>query len=609
MPEKYNLTELEIKELEEIIYSSSENHYQTLGLKIFEEYNKNNYTNRIAYIDSEVKDRSRDLWDKAKVLINQANTHLSHPQKKRIYDEELKSYNKKKLIEIIKLFVEKDKEMDKEERESVEEKGKSFGFKPNEIQKIVEEQKNKLGFEEINLSKNAQNASTFTTLSGVPKLEITNNSTYKQKGEFVFDNVKLTETQEEKITIFNGGGGTLDASAIRSKKWIEVVPKKIHQSNLPQDVTIIINPSKDPSLKNGAKTMDTLNLTYASGPNTVSFPIDITLSIEGHDSLVDRLSGYAALIAGAIVLFTLIYIFNIYHFSGRAISGFVVSAIAIGIGLLYGLKETNKNKLFKYIIPGEVILLITNWIIFLLVSTITITWYLAKIFFRKYTFRNKFIIIIPVFSFLLFLVVLFNFSNINFYNTSYQKPNLTNSSNVNNSKILNKTGYINVKSIANIRNGPSTSFDIISTKKNGETVIVLEKVLSKSWYKVHYNNNDSIGYIHKNLVSFDITRDKQNIEPFSTTDSSGKDTSQIRKAKQIIEKPEDLQGKIDRSNGRVYEGKLKNGKPHGDGVETFPDNSKFIGRWLEGKRHGNFLYIEPDGDTIRQVFKEGIRIK
>lgn len=496
-------------------------YYEVLGVPIYSEIKKEYFKELLEEYRQQFLRRDNYLNARDCIAYIRDTNFYVGKNNKIPYDSSLKVILKKRLEDTLLNFIIIDNRLDEEERKIINEKGKEYGFKESEIDTLVNELKKIHGFTTID-SKDSTTKSTSTTTAGYPKLEIHNNITFKQKGEFIFDNVKLTETRREVITIKNGGGGTLDASAIWSKKWIEVVPKKIHQSNLPQDVTIIINPSKDPSLKNGAATMDTLNLRYASGSNTVNVPINIKLSIEGHHSLVKRLSGYAALIAGAIAFFTLIYIFNINHFSGWAIFGFVVSAIAIGIGLIAGNEESDKNILFLYIIPGEIILLITSLTVFLLFLTITITWFVSKLIFEKYTFRNELIFVIPICTFLLFLAFFLGGSNLNYYSGNFNsyrinknttsksvsKPPVTSSNPVvSKTEAIGRTGYISADEFANIRNGASVNSGIITKKNRGETVYVMEKDLTSGWYKISYTDKENVthyGYVSNKLISFNF---------------------------------------------------------------------------------------------------------
>lgn len=68
-------------------------------------------------------------------------------------------------------------------------------------------------------------------------------------------------------------------------------------------------------------------------------------------------------------------------------------------------------------------------------------------------------------------------------------------------------------------------------------------------------------------------------------------------------------GTINRGNGITYRGMLKDDIPHGKGTEMFPDGSNLKGEWIDGKRHGSFVYTSTKGVRENQEFKDGRRIK
>ena len=37
------------------------------------------------------------------------------------------------------------------------------------------------------------------------------------------------------------------------------------------------------------------------------------------------------------------------------------------------------------------------------------------------------------------------------------------------------------------------------------------------------------------------------------------------------------------------------GEPHGQGVMTMMDGTRYAGEWLNGKAHGHFVWTKPDG--------------
>jgi len=514
------MTKQEEREFLEIASTKPDNHYEALGLIPFSEFNLDNYNDRKNYANNEITDSA--IKNNALKYINFAKSTLTFAPKKKLYDTELRQSLKTRLVRLIKNAVKDDSEFSKDERDLVESNGKHFGFTDSEIRIIIEEQRKIYEFTDSSGTKEIETASK-TTKAGSPKLEIHNNTNFTKNGEFLFDNVKLTETRREVITIKNGGGGTLDATAVFSAKWIEVIPKKIHQSKLPQDITIIIDPSKDKSLKNGSGgIMDTINLTYASSGGTIRKPIVVKMAVEGHHSLVKRQSKYATIVSSILAGLTLLYIFSNYDFSGWAIFGFVVSAIAIGWAAFLAIE--NEREMGGLIIGG-IILLITNWTIFALLSTVIITFYAAKFIFHKNPFRNELIAAIPIGSFALFLMLFFGASNLRYSNYNYNNYNTKTRTQTqptyNPVRQINRDAYISANPIANIRSGTSTDYSVITSIDKGEKVYLINQDKATNWYKVKFfkNNTSQYGYISHKVISFNY------ISKNSNTQSTGNNST------------------------------------------------------------------------------------
>jgi len=516
------MTEQETQEFIEIVKLSPEHYYEVLGLKPFSEYDKNNFQERYDYAKREF---SKDEMLKAHQFLSEAKKKLASKTNKHIYDTELKLRFERKLKELVKNFVVKDKILDKDEREIIEDKGVHFNFSVSEIHDIIEEQRKKYNFTDDETNTKEKETSSKTTKAGSPKLEIHNNPNFAKNGEFLFDNVKLTETRREVITVKNGGGGTLDATAIYSAKWIDVIPKKIHQSKLPQDVTIIIDPSKDKTLKNGSAIMDTINLSYASVGGTLRLPIVIKMAIEGHHGLVKRQTKYATIVSSILATIMLLYIFSNYDFSGWAIFGFVIATIAIGFGITTYKTDELKS---PAIILGGIILLITNSIVFALFLTTIITFYAAKFIFKKNPFKNELIAAIPLGAFALFLILFFSglntlekFNNNNNNNNSYNTPKVQQTAyqpTIN----VNRYAYIKADPIGNIRSGTSTDSTILTSLNKGTQVYIIEQDKASGWYKTRYGNNN-YGYVSDVVVTFDApikSKNRQTDIPQTQTTSN-----------------------------------------------------------------------------------------
>jgi len=116
------------------------------------------------------------------------------------------------------------------------------------------------------------------TREGAPKLEIVDESGKEKRG-FEFKDMKLGATSSVTVVAKNGGGGTLDAKIVTSCPWLIVDTDRIHQSKLPQDVTIIVDPTKHKKKNcHGGNDKGFIEITYPGAPPEqihVKFSIEI----------------------------------------------------------------------------------------------------------------------------------------------------------------------------------------------------------------------------------------------------------------------------------------------------------------------------------------------
>ena len=57
--------------------------------------------------------------------------------------------------------------------------------------------------------------------------------------------------------------------------------------------------------------------------------------------------------------------------------------------------------------------------------------------------------------------------------------------------------------------------------------------------------------------------------------------------------------------GEKYEGGWKDGKKHGQGTYTYSDGDKYVGEWKDGKRNGQGTYTWSSGNKYVGEFKDG----
>lgn len=68
-------------------------------------------------------------------------------------------------------------------------------------------------------------------------------------------------------------------------------------------------------------------------------------------------------------------------------------------------------------------------------------------------------------------------------------------------------------------------------------------------------------------------------------------------------------GLLELSGGIKYEGYYQNGKPNGIGKEIFQDKSTYSGSYINGKRDGEFVFTNTNGNREKRIFKDGNRIE
>lgn len=397
------MTEDEENKFKKIVESTSPdenglgdyNYYDILGLVPFTEYIANNYTERYNYSHTEISDLT--IKNKAKTLINKSKAALSNPRQKKLYDAGLKPKLERKIIQYIKFAV-KDNNLDDGEEEGIYEEGLSFGLSRVDIRDIIDLQQEKLGFKRGNDSKDKQPASPkpIITTKGQPVLEIVGLS----QSPIPFHDVKIGSSDSTSFTVKNGGGGSLDAIVRSNAKWLTVSPTKIHQSHLPQLVTLKVDPSLDFRCKLGFSEQSSLSLTYNSNGNKITKNIKVELIMEGHEKLVGRLSGISTAIAAGISGLYLFYLFNTMRFSGWPLFGMIISLFLFIRGLYLFIEKHKTDTGWWSIGIGAAILLVSDIGVLLLFVPIPLTWWISKPLFSRYPLKSYFAGVIPISLFL-----------------------------------------------------------------------------------------------------------------------------------------------------------------------------------------------------------------
>jgi hypothetical protein len=66
-----------------------------------------------------------------------------------------------------------------------------------------------------------------------------------------------------------------------------------------------------------------------------------------------------------------------------------------------------------------------------------------------------------------------------------------------------------------------------------------------------------------------------------------------------------LDGKCAYPDGKVYEGKWRDGKPWGYGIKNWPDGRKYEGEWADSKPVGRGKKGYPDGSYKTGIWVDG----
>ncbi|MEK9724052.1 MAG: hypothetical protein VW405_11305 [Rhodospirillaceae bacterium] len=64
---------------------------------------------------------------------------------------------------------------------------------------------------------------------------------------------------------------------------------------------------------------------------------------------------------------------------------------------------------------------------------------------------------------------------------------------------------------------------------------------------------------------------------------------------------------VDGKLSSIYKGDYRRGRRHGQGVYLFPDGSRYSGGFVNGQRHGRGVRTWPNGDRFEGGFRNGRR--
>lgn len=483
----------------------ADNHYELLGLAPLREHSaetiKKAYDERFQYWhvidDLQTKNTAKNE------IIHAQEVLLSKVEKAR-YDAVLRGKFLENLEELIELAVEHDHLLDTNEEKSIFQKGRAKGLADAEIKQRVDQVLQKHGAKrgEMKKPEPMMPPPSPITLQGQPVLEIVGAA---QKRRFVFSDVTLHARPTGEFIVKNGGGGSLFADAVSRAPWLVVAPSKIEQQNLPQKVTITIAPSQDPRCKLGFRDRATLELIYQSGGSVKTEKIEVEMALAGYETTVARHTRYATWGAAGLAGVYLGYLINAVRFAPGLFFTYVGARLANGLALeilagallfLCGAFAVSKNKKAGYwlIFAGGAGLAFVSVAALLALSSIPLTWGVAKLVFKKYPTQQALIAAVPSVVFMCaWMSQGFFPRNLTAHFTPPVLRSMPPQPTAPLATVIAPEG-------ARMRALPSTKSNTLSVIHKGASVKVLGK--EREWYKVQHENagRAQVGYVFQDLL-------------------------------------------------------------------------------------------------------------
>jgi len=258
--------------------------YEVLGLQTFADYDKHKYEERTDHIE-----KLNDLDKKDKILrcLNKANTVISNPNSKRVYDAQLKLSLKQSFKSTIRNYVEVDKILDEKEEKAVHEKGILIGLGKKEIDDLINEL----------LKETGAKRKDDTKQKDVPILTIVSKKSFE-----------LSNTNRQcEVTLVNTSEAFTEVNAKWSKEWLEVKPKHFFVGKSPQKVSIIVYPNRIHNSDTNFQGSDSVKFTYLSAKSTKVENALVNFTIGEQYFFENKFSKKVAAITGLIG--SLLYLF------------------------------------------------------------------------------------------------------------------------------------------------------------------------------------------------------------------------------------------------------------------------------------------------------------
>ena len=169
---------------------------------------------------------------------------------------------------------------------------------------------------------------------------------------------------------------------------------------------------------------------------------------------------------------------------------------------------------------------------------------------------------------------------------------------------------------ANLRAGPGTSFDKVGLLEIGDEVRATGRI--GDWLRVQRSSGRT-AFVYGPLLSTRPAAElgasifEEQAPATPRRDQSAQENRQViaydhgRYEGEVRNGKRHGQGIMTGHNGHRYEGEWRNDRRHGRGIYTWPSGMRYEGEWRSGKHHGQGTKVWPGGDRYDGEWRIGRR--
>ncbi len=480
----------------------ADNHYELLGFvplaKVTKEQVEDAYQDRYKYWKAiTATDKSADKT-LAMDEIMKARQALAFAANKARYDSTLIKKLLARIDDVIEAAIKIDKELDPNEEQHIKDKGLALGLGAQEVA------------DRTNALLQKYQARRVTQKSRPPDPQKTSGSAVRGKPVFhikegeskrrmVFSQVGLRATQSDSFTVTNQGGGFLEVHVAATPKWLLVTPDHFTQDDLPQRVTITVDPQKD-ACTLGAVRRAAVRLSYDDGLQTQNVNLEVELSVQGREEVARKhMAQTTAAAIGLNALYLFFVLRNLRWFSGTVFKeppgAMIEAAGAVALFWLgQGLLLRRHKSPWAYVALGLGGLLLWQLLpaALLIMLAVPATWGVAYFFFQRHPTKTAAIGAIPICTFIAGIIGQTQAPALARLNWLSEKTTTATPPAMLPQATVTAEG-------ARLRAAPSKNSRAINTLNRGETIAVLSR--EGEWYKVRRNvAGQQEGYLFHNLA-------------------------------------------------------------------------------------------------------------